>query len=299
MKTLNEKTFDLLEATGLNWTVTKEQLSVNRPDGTKIEVPTFGIMKGDKHLGSVGNRYTPFQNYQLAETIISATDEMNIETNRGGSLCDFSKVYLQAQLTNEQIGNSGVKRWITATNSHDGSSSIGFGSTNQVIVCTNTFHTAYKELNKFRHTISAADRIKVAIEQIKQSLLLDEQLMTNFKRMADLTIKDEMIEKVVKLLFKKEANEEQKDVSTRKINQINAFADSLSTSINEQGSTIWALFNAVTRYTNHVAAPKEENKKLSYIMDGGGYATNNLAFDEIMLWVDKNTAKPQKLVSIS
>ena len=286
-QSIQEKTFSLLESTNLNWTVSKEEL-VSK-DGKQTE--TFGIFRNDSNawLGSVGNRYTPLQNWELAETIVGATEGIGLETTRGGEIDGGKKVYLQAALPSMYIGKSSISRWITALNSNDGSSSIGFGSTSQVVICQNTFHRAYKDLDKFRHTESAKSRIETAMNDLRKALNLDEILMGNFKKMADIELKDEMVERVIRKLFTIDAHTDKKDVSSRKLNQVTAFADALQTEINLEGKTIWGLFNAVTRYTNHVAAPKDENDKLHYLVSGGGYRINNLAFDEVMKFVTDNT----------
>ena len=286
-QSIQEKTFNLLEATNLNWSVSKEEL-VSK-DGKSTE--TFGIFRNDSNawLGSVGNRYVPMQNWELAETIVGATEGIGLETTRGGELDGGKKVYLQAELPSMYIGKSSIMRWITALNSNDGSASIGFGSTSQVVVCKNTFHRAYKDLDKFRHTESAKSRIETAMADLRKALHLDEVLMGNFKKMADIGLKDEMVERVIRKLFTIDVTTNKKDVSSRKLNQVTAFADALQTEINLEGKTIWGLFNAVTRYTNHVSAPKNENDKLHYLVSGGGYKMNNLAFDEVMKFVTENT----------
>lgn len=284
-----EKTFDLLEKTGLNWSVKKEALQ--SADGKQTE--SFGMFRSDNSgwLGTVGNRYVPFQNSELAETIVAASESINIEVNRGGQLLKGKKVYLQAQLPDEHIGESGVKRLITALNSHDGSTSIAFGSSSTVVVCQNTFFRAYGEINKFRHTVTAKDRVNAAILDLRATLKLDEQLMTSFKRMADLPMKDEIVERVIRKMFDVDPSQKQSALSTRKNNQIASFADSLSKEIKLEGATVWGLFNAVTRYTNHVAAPTEADKKLDYLMDGGGYKLSNMVYSELLEWVENNTAE--------
>lgn len=63
----------------------------------------------------------------------------------------------------------------------------------------------------------------------------------------------------------------------------------LVTEIKLEGKTLWGLFNAVTRYTNHESAPKEVVKKTEYLMTGTGYQLSNLAYNDIMQWVEKNS----------
>lgn len=284
---LNEKTFDLLESSGLNWTVTKQSLiSV---DGKSTE--SFGVFRNDNDqwLGTVGNRYTPMQNYEVVETVIQASEGLNLPTTRGGMFDGGKKIFVQVELPTENIGMGGVKRWITATNSHDGSTAIGFGSTSQVIKCTNTFHTAHRGLDKFRHTESASARVQSAMQDLRQAMSLDLGLMDNFKRMADIHLRDEMIESVIRKIFKVDLNRQQDDVSTRKLNQVEAFANSLQTEINLEGKTLWGLFNGVTRYTNHDRSFKSVEDKNEYLMHGGGYKLSNVAFEDIMRFVDKHT----------
>lgn len=292
----NEVIFDkanqLLDATNLNWLVTKRPLYAEI-ENVKIETESFGIFKGAKHLGTTKGRYVPFQNIELATTIIEACESLNIEVQRGGSLCNDRKIYLQAKLPSSIIGTGEIKRFVTALNTHDGSGSIGFGSANTVVICQNTFAMAYKEVSKFRHTTSAKERIKLAIEDLRKAMELDSNLMDNFKRMADIKLNegDAIVQSVLNNMFKLSEVEKAADISTRKQNQINDFAGSLNKSIEEQGATVWALFNAVTRYTNHIAAPKDEAAKMNYLMDGTGYATALSSYETIMKWIDNNTAK--------
>ena len=291
MNDLNEKTFDLLNATGLNWTVSKESLTTN--DGKETE--SFGIFRSDNDgwLGTVGNRYTPMQNYELAETVIEASEGLGLNTKKGGMFQDGKKVFLQVELPQENIGVGGVKRWLTAINSNDGSTSIGFGSTSQVIKCSNTFHTAHKGLDKFRHTESASARVQMAMEDLKKAISLDQGLMDNFKRMSDTKLNESMVESVIRKMFNvNPMTTAHEDVSTKKLNQVKTFALSLETEINLEGQTLWALFNGVTRFTNHDSRVfKSIEDKNEYLMHGGGYKLSNIGYNEVMNHIDINTTK--------
>jgi len=283
MKTTEERVFDLLEKTNTNWTVNKNQLF----DGNSNPTQSFGIFKQDKHwLGTVGDKYIPLQNWELATILMEATKEVEVEFDRGGFLSDGKKVYFQAALPDMYIGKSNVKRLITGLNSHDGSTSVGFGSTNTVVVCQNTFYRAYGEIQKFRHTASMKARIEIAKNDLIRTLNLDNNLMNSFQKMAATPMKDEAIESVIRKIFGVEASLAQSEISTRKKNQIEKFADSLNTSITEQGRTIWALFNGVTRFTNHVLS---EDNNLEYLMIGGGNRISNIGYEELMKFVEDNT----------
>lgn len=281
MENINQRVFDLLEKTGLNWEVSKEPL-ISSIDNAPTEA--YGTFKktSRQFLGMVRDRYAVYQNYQLAESIIMAADSINVDYTDGGEMKGGRRVFLQASLPDEFIGKSNVKRNLTALNSHDGSTSIAFGSSNTVVVCENTFFRAYRDLTKFRHSISAPEKVKSLAMDMNAAILADEQLMNNFKRMAEVPLRDEMIEKVIRRIFNVSGTTKQEDISTRKTNIIQSFADALDTEIKLEGATIWGLFNAVTRYTNHIAAPANPSAKQDYLMVGTGYRLSNLTYEMLM-----------------
>jgi phage/plasmid-like protein (TIGR03299 family) len=280
MTTINERVLDLLEQTGLNWEVSKEPL-VSQIDDSPTRV--FGTFKktSRQYLGAVKSRYEVYQNYQLAEAIITAADSINVEYNKGGQMKGGRRVYLQAALPDEFIGKSAIKRNLTALNSHDGSTSIAFGSSNTVVVCENTFFRAYRDLTKFKHSLSAPSKVKALAMDMNAAILADEKLMNDFKLMADTKLKDEYVDRVIQKIFKT-SNHPQDDVSTRKKNIIEDFNQALETEIKLEGYNVWGLFNAVTRYTNHIASPESESAKLDFIMAGGGYKLSNMTYEMLM-----------------
>lgn len=290
-----EKTMNLLEQTGLNWEVKKEKLY----HSSGSETDFYGIFRYENFdaelpttcFGTVKDRYRVFQNWELADTIVRATEGIGINTNRGGQLDNGKKVYLQAELPNEFVGKSDVKRWVTVLNSHDGSSSISFGSTNTVVACSNTFYRAFKDTEKFRHTESSKERIEVAIRQFQETIREDEKMFETFKRMSETAPHESIVQAVINKMFNLDIkNTAVADVSTRRKNQIQQFAQAYSIERDLEGDTIWGLFNAVTRYTNHIAMPAKANKD-SYLMTGTGRDINNMAFDTIVKWLDERTAK--------
>jgi hypothetical protein len=92
-------------------------------------------------------------------------------------------------------------------------------------------------------------------------------------------------------MFSIDPSKQQTEVSSRKFNQVNEFAGALKTEIELEGKTIWGLFNAVTRYTNHIAAPSEAEKKMDYLMNGAGAKTSNTIFDDLVKYVDEHTQR--------
>lgn len=284
-----EKTFEILQATKTNWTAEKLPLQSTCGKATG----SFGMFRSDtgNWLGSVKQRYTPFQNHELVELLVEATNVLDLSVSKGGMLNGGSKVFYQIALPDQFIGKSPIKRNITALNSHDGSTSIGFGSSNVVVVCQNTFFKAHRDLEKVRHTASAHERITAMAMNLKATIEQDLLLMDNFKRMADVPMTDEIVQRLVGKLFSVDLDKSTADISTRMKNNIQTFAGNLQTEIQLEGKTIWGLFNAVTRYTNHEAAPKDAERKNEYLMTGTGATLSNLAYNELLAHVTKNSTE--------
>ena len=291
-----ERTFEVLQETGLNWSVAKKPLVSE--DGLPTE--SYGIFRNDSNqwLGTAGERYTPYQNHQLVERMVELTDTAGIPITKGGSLQGGKKIYLQAELEQERVGASNIRRYITAMNSHDGSTSIAFGVANQVIICSNGFYRTLKEMkSKHRHTRNAESSIDVSISQLQNAISEEFNLIQTYKAFDATKITDEAVDRTIRAMFNVSLDEKSENVSTRKTNQLQSFSDSLVTEINTHGKTLWSLFNAVTRYTNHVSAPSDEDAKKTYLMVGGGYKLSNVGYNEVLKMVDANTL--EELVSVN
>jgi len=284
---IGEQTIQLLEASDTFWNVSKRPLYADGGFPTE----SFGIFKdhetNPEWLGTVGKQYQAYQNGTMAETLIKASEGIG-STFRGGHLKEGKKVFFQVAIQDEKVANDTVKRFLTAINSHDGSTSIGFGSSNTVVICQNTFYMAYKEVEKVRHTESAEERVRIVAEELRKTLLNDSQLMQNYKRMADVKIDNGMTSKIIKLLFEgKEESESQ--LSTRKRNQIDKFANVYQSELASHGETAWGLFNAVTYFENHVRTAKKDNTQ--NVMLGTGYSNMNKSYSEIMAWIEDHSTK--------
>ena len=92
-----EKVLDVLEKTNLNWTVSKTNLITLADDERLNGISTgrCGIIRNDtlKCIGVTTDDYVPFQNFQLAETMIKAGDELGLGVVRGGTIGGGRKVY--------------------------------------------------------------------------------------------------------------------------------------------------------------------------------------------------------------
>ena len=295
----NEIIFNVLEATGLNWTVEKKPMFWGTADyGNELIKDNFAAIRSDNdaQLGIIGNQYTVLQNHEAVETIYKAGAEvfnkdLNIEhpwnnaetlgnygNIAGGSLKGGEAIFVQLELPTEYIGKSDVKRFLTAANHHNGQKALGFGSSNQVICCANTFAIALAEVSKIRHTASMQERVNEAVNALRRVLQFETHQIDVFQKAANVQFDNNHIRLVMEGLFGGAAALDNPKASTKLQNNVKAFADDLNTSIEEQGETLWTLFNAVTRYTNHTSRAKDKEYSLLF---GNDARSNQKAFNLI------------------
>lgn len=267
---------EILSETGLNWAVEKNPIydvaanpienftAITRQDTGEV----FGMSKG--------GGYEILQNEAMVETLVESVSEVDKDTDivhpwnnsdtlgsvgsfGGGSLKGGAKVFAQCFLPDTYIGKSGVKRYLTILNSHDLTASVAFGFGNQVVCCENTFEMATSELSKIRHTASMAVRIEDAVKSFKKVLKREDQVLDAYDKATRVDLNKSMVQNWVKELFIKDMQKtKEKGVSTRTQNQITSFVQAVDQSIDEQGGNLYALFNGVTRYTNHVVKSSDK-----------------------------------------
>ena len=260
---------DMLNMSGTNWNVVKKPLVTE--DGWTTD--SYGIFREDTghYLATVGNRYTPTQNKDLLDLLYKAAEHANISISRGGTISKGKRVFYQLGLGEDKIGNSAIKRWLTALNSHDGQTPLGFGTTNVVVVCQNTFFKALGDVSKVRHTPKSHDRISIIVQTMSDAILAENQLIVKFKEMSDTyvpaTLDDDFLRDILGV------NE-----NTRSENRVNILRAAIAQDVKIHGNSQWALFNGVTRFTTHMDNVKDRARS---VMEGSGFKINNRGLELI------------------
>jgi phage/plasmid-like protein (TIGR03299 family) len=284
-----ERVATLLDKFDLRWSVNKEPLYL--ADGT--ETPFVGIVRDDtrKVFTTCKDSYNPYQNSELAELLIRIADIGGYEIHTGGMFKDGAKVYVQLKSGNviEGIGknNDKVIGYTTGINSHDGSTSLKWGSTNITISCQNTFNSASKELtNALRHTNNLHNKVDLYLKEVGLAVREEKSLFEKFIQLSSRPIDSKHIAKVVREvtgvdIILSEADAKDK-YSTYNLNRTTELLECISNEMQQKGETMWGLFSGVTNYTTHVMpVPNRDNARLESKYVGNGGRIDNRVFELI------------------
>lgn len=283
---------EVLNNAGLNWEVKKVPLMVSpiKIDGAEptdyqhiksslVQSRNYATYRTDNAevIGSGSENWNIIQNKELAEFVVTAGNNLLEADNfRGGAMKGGQLVYIQAQLPKTYIGKSDINRNLTALNSHSAGRCLGFGHTNTVVVCENTFATAMKSagVTKFKHSAELSEQLAEAATLLQGAIDREAKLMELLTASAEVDYTEAAKAKMVNALFGYDVLADTDGamfdaLNTKQQNRLIAFDDALTTSMEEQGGTMYALFNGVTRYTNHVMNASEAS-----LMEGRASALN-------------------------
>lgn len=266
-------TQELLTASKTDWTVEKKPLF--GPNGETTN--GYGIFRADNNycLGLVGGKYTITQNHEVVDMLMNAAGAVNIPAVRGGALGMGERIYYQFQLPEVTIGGSKNLRYLTGLTAHDGLTKIGFGATNVVVICQNTFFQAFKDCEAVKHTPNHKERLVGIIKSLRESMSAEEQVIERMLKLSTTNVPEKIDDD---FLFEIIGGHLE---STRSTNRLNDLKAAMSTEYTSHGNTAYGLFNAVTRFTNHMTTYKDIDAKRKALMFGAGARINQRAFELI------------------
>ncbi|WP_455403025.1 DUF932 domain-containing protein [Streptomyces bambusae] len=219
-------------------------------------------------LGVVGPDYTPVQNEEHAEFLNLLADESGAHFETAGSLKNGRQVFLTMKLPESlTIGRDDtVDLYIAAFNAHDGSSAFRIVVTPVRVVCANTLRAALSNARSsyaVRHTSGARSRIAQARQALGLTFRYAEEFEQAAQRMLEREMSTTRLHTVVEKLWpltgedtsRKQTNRDQRWASIRHL------FEQADTQAGIRG-TVWAGYNAITEYANHVAPARGTSPEL-------------------------------------
>jgi phage/plasmid-like protein (TIGR03299 family) len=261
--TNQNRTQEVLNQVGLNWTVREESITTE----SGIIVPkSKAIVREDTNtvLSIHGDGYFPYQNHQMVELLDKVSQQIGLPIHKGGYFGEGEKVYLQLKSNDMKLGGDKIEGYITGVNSFDGSTSLAFGPSNITISCMNTFFAAFRNLNtKVRHTKNMEMRIDDICRGLEMVLEEEKEMFADIKKLSETRFTKETEDWVAKLLFnisREVSLNDEEALSTVTQNRLTRFYVDLNGELKEKGDNLWGLFSGVTKYTTH-SLSKEDNSE--------------------------------------
>lgn len=256
---------EAIEKAGLNWDADLVPLQIpawTTSAGFVIEPKVVDDVRAvvratdGKILGRVGPGYHVIQNRDGFAAFDPLVKEGYLKYHTAGSLGGGQRIWILCQLPGDMVlpgDTSKIQKFLLLANAHDGTMALRVMPTPIRVVCSNTLAAALAdEVASYtvRHTISAPDRIKDAVEAMKATLLYYDRFQAEAERLQIARYSLEQMTALTHHLMPLPREEEPKPKLLRAHETlINLF----ETQKGAEGirGTAWGAVNAVAQYADH------------------------------------------------
>jgi len=289
----NVTTSEMLDLAHLSdWDIHLRPVQVQGVDSERYAKPAFATVRTnpfDKELdvlGTVGQRYNPFQNEELLSFGDNLLDGGG-QWETAGSIKGGRQVFASLSMPNDIVLDPNgaadeVNSYLLLHTSHDGSISVMAGITPVRVVCSNTLNFALgsiKQSFKMRHTQSIEGKVAIA----REALGIAFDYMDVFNMEAEALIQTSMTNAqftdLVTDLYPKPADEKKAGV-TRWENKVDTLTD-IFVGHDENKSnenilgTAWSGLNALTEFSQWYRNPRGGNAESTLVAGSGLDAVAN------------------------
>jgi len=262
----------------------------------KHDTPYFGLYNSatGKCLNSVKAGYTVTQNEEIVDMVLKGMANFGeLSVQNAGSIGGGKKTFVQLAIEGDGVVNGDtIKRYVTIIDSNDGTSGLAVGIGDLTMSCANQFYHFNKTAqNKFRHSASIADKVKMLPRVIAGSLATSLEVVKLYKAFESTKVSRGLADQLVNALVgidKSMTVAEMNDVtpsgkvSTRKLNIMEDIYRNIETEMNSKGNSLWGLHSGITRYTTHDMTPSRTgNARLDLVtnVNGAGYKFNQTSLE--------------------
>lgn len=260
----------IMEASGLDYLVEKRPMFVGATAdsvmGTdRAEVgQNWGVVRTDTNvlLGTVGNVYKEYQNYQAFDFLNTVTRQEDASFfESAGQLKQGARVFVTMQLGPDIVLDpngvkDAIKRYLIVTHSHDGTGKITGAVSPMRVVCTNTLTAGLNIADykwEVKHTENAGDRLALAASLVVNAKAAFEELELTGNRMLGMKMTNATFDKFLKeIAFPIKDGMREADVKrlTAKQDEARELFRTAKTQESIRG-TRWAAYNALTEQIDH------------------------------------------------
>jgi phage/plasmid-like protein (TIGR03299 family) len=258
---------DAIQAAGLDWGVKLHSLYAEIGDKRKKVVDRFAVVRDSDEsiLGTVGTRYTPFQNRDAFSFVNSLVDDGDAKFETAGSLRHGKVIFVTMKLPVDMTLDGGDvhEMYILLRTSHDGTMAIGAYATPVRVVCMNTCSFAVanaKHKWSMPHVSNVQKKVAEARDTMKLTLAYAEEFVKLGNQMINTKVTDDEIIAILTGALPKRPK------TGERIELIMDYYRNSPT--NGYTGTGWGAFNAVTEYFDHGRDTSSVEGVFNQIMDG-------------------------------
>lgn len=290
---------EMIQAAGLDWTVEKRPARGYPPIEKKnkpvsyakyelVRLPRENTREQEVMLGMVSGRYEPLQNVDAFRFFDPLVDGKIATFETAGALGAGERVWVMAKMPDviQVVRGDDCAKYLLLSNTHSGQGAVIVKFTAVRVVCQNTLMLSLKDGQRafrVRHSRRMGERLDEISQLIAEINAAYARVAEAFQRFAAVQIKnDAMLDAYLSALFPQSAAQRRDGRKPPKLLEVrNIFHTEPDLQPPGVQHTVWAAYNAVTRFEDYREARDEApQKRLDRVWFGAGAELKAKAFDE-------------------
>ncbi len=282
------KTAEMVVAAGLDWEVEARGARGAKKDKKgrflKYEIVRKPRLRTNDHeilLGVASRFYVPLQNREAFDFFDPVVGENKAVFETAGALGHGECVWALARMPEvmEVVRDDVCMRYLLLSNRHDGKGSVTVKFTSVRVVCQNTLMLALKDgqsAYRVRHSKIMAERLAEVGQILGMAREMYDECGKIFKKLAATSLALNKLDKFLQAVYPKTEPQKASGKRPEKWERIDRLLEE-SDDLKLPGvkHTMWAAYNAVTRYEDYhqTRTPEDPSARLNRVWFGAGADT--------------------------
>ncbi len=280
------KAGEMIKAAGLDWEVklfpARGAQKINRKgEFSRYEVIRLPRPKTSEEgvlLGVVSRRYRPLQNAEAFEFFDAIVGEKRAYFETAGALGQGERVWVMARMPEPMqiVRGDDCWKYFLLSNTHSGEGSVIVKFTAERVVCQNTLILALQDGQK-AYRVRHSKIMQFRLGELGRFLAITQEMFmraaTLFQRLAGVQVTEARLLEYLEAVFPKTENQKKEGKEAPKwIHVRNLFETVPDLQLPGVKGTLWAAYNAITRFEDYKQPPQEEeaNQRLERVWFGSG-----------------------------
>lgn len=285
---------EAIAAAGLDWEVELAEIFTKVGAGFKKSEDYRAVRrtKDNRIYGVVSPKYQPIQNREAFGFFDGVVGSKKAIYETAGSLRGGQRVWILANLKGT-VGVKGdeIKRYLTLTNSHDGTLALQMFFSPVRVVCMNTLRMALAQAtNSFycRHTAGALDRIEAAQEILGLATQFYAGWLKEARHLATLQLPAPKMPLLLMAAFQQPDSIKMEDVYKPTRVEMQRVEELVTVGRGQNNpqiqGTCWQAYNAVAEYADYYRPYRSQEKeaRLNGAWFGSGAQMKKRAWDFLL-----------------
>jgi phage/plasmid-like protein (TIGR03299 family) len=243
-----------------------------------LALPRKNAQETEVLLGVVSRRYTPLQNVEAFEFFNPIVGDRQAYFETAGALGEGERIWVMARMPKamEIVPGDECLKYLLLSNTHSGDGSVVVKFTSVRVICNNTLMMAMEDGQK-AYRVRHSKQMHFKLDELADFLAITQEVFLKaeecFRLLARIQMKGDRLDQYLEAVFPRSEAQKKKQERPQRWGCLRqAFDGQPDLQLPGVQGTLWAAYNAITRFEDYKQPQQEEqpDQRLERVWFGGG-----------------------------